>query len=295
MNIKTNTFGRQSSAGNIYVSLTTIPPRIEYLEPVLQGWAAQTIKPSKIFLTIPEYSKRFKKAYTLPSFLFKAEYKDILEVIRCEDFGPATKIIPVVQKFFNSEPDCKIIFCDDEWVFSPDTVENYLFWSDVFPDSALGLRGALLQRYRKNRGLQYNLAFNKYCLRFRKWRSFKYINGNELTEPREVQHLVGWKSCLVKPRFFTQALWDYSKAPEVCFFVDDSWISAHLFRNNVLCRIIPGTWPVPLAEMVPGEKHQDVNKTVEVTQLRATGDQIRRNKITWEYVLNSRPKWRSIF
>jgi len=273
--------------GNIYVSLTTIPPRIKYIEPVIAGWINQTIKPTKIFLNIPNYSSRYSMAYELPEFLLKNEYVGILELIHCEDFGPSTKIIPVVQRFINSEPDCMLIYGDDEWIYSPDSIENFLLWSKIFPDSALALRGGILNRYRKTRGLSYNNLLKRYRLKFHKWGGFPYINGNEISEPREVQHLAGWKSCLVKPRFFNEELWNYSAAPKACFFVDDAWISAHLFRNNVVCRVIPGTWPLRLADSLLGEDNEQANIIIEESELGRTGKQYKRNKITWEYILNS--------
>ena len=34
----------------------------------------------------------------------------------------------------------------------------------------------------------------------------------------------GFKTAAYRRKFFTEALWDYSKAPKDVFFVDDVWI-----------------------------------------------------------------------
>ena len=44
----------------IYVSLTTIPERVKYLNKSIESILKQTKKPDKIFVNIPKKYKRFK-------------------------------------------------------------------------------------------------------------------------------------------------------------------------------------------------------------------------------------------
>ena len=48
-----------------------------------------------------------------------------------------------------------------------------------------------------------------------------------LQHPTQVDILMAFASYLVRPSFFSRAIFDYTNAPDVSFFVDDVWISAH--------------------------------------------------------------------
>ena len=80
----------------IYVSISTIPPRIKNLEKSVESILNQTLKPDKIFINIPYKYRRFKEIITddqIPKF------KDIsIEVTRCEDSGPGTKLLGSLDK-----------------------------------------------------------------------------------------------------------------------------------------------------------------------------------------------------
>ena len=72
----------------IYVSISTIPPRIKNLEKSVESILNQTLKPDKIFINIPFKYRRFKEVIgdkQLPNFKDSS-----IEVTRCEDCGPGT-------------------------------------------------------------------------------------------------------------------------------------------------------------------------------------------------------------
>ena len=73
----------------IYVSLTTIPQRIKYLNKSIESLLKQSKKPDKIFINIPFKYQRFKEVVSdneIPKF-----DDSIIEITRCEDCGPGTK------------------------------------------------------------------------------------------------------------------------------------------------------------------------------------------------------------
>ena len=75
----------------IYISISTIPPRLKYLNESVNSLLKQTKKPDKIFVNIPYTYKRFKETVTdnqIPKF-----DSSIVEVTRCEDCGPGTKLL----------------------------------------------------------------------------------------------------------------------------------------------------------------------------------------------------------
>ena len=93
----------------IYISLTTIPKRLKNLKKSIDSLLNQTYKPNKIFINIPSRYKRFKETIEdkdIPRF-----DNPIVEITRCEDFGPGTKLLGSLDKF---EKNSLIIFLEDE-------------------------------------------------------------------------------------------------------------------------------------------------------------------------------------
>ena len=80
----------------IYVSISIIPQRIKNLNKSIESLLNQTRKPDKIFVNIPYKYKRFKetiKDNQIPKF-----NNSIVEVTRCEDYGPGTKLLGSLNK-----------------------------------------------------------------------------------------------------------------------------------------------------------------------------------------------------
>ena len=111
---------------------------------------------------------------------------------------------------------------DDDRIYPRDALETYLFYSGQLPDAALCFRGAAMPSTMD-------------------WDDAKMIKGKNLREPRSVAVITGCGSYLVRPRFFDQSLWDYSKAPSVAFYIDDIWISAWLSRRGVKRYVVPAS------------------------------------------------------
>ena len=108
----------------IYISLTTIPKRVKSLEKSVDSLLNQTYKPNKIFINIPKKYKRFKeiiKDEDIPKF-----DNPIIEITRCEDFGPGTKLLGSLNKF---KKNSLIILADDDHIYDDYMVEkfNYFF------------------------------------------------------------------------------------------------------------------------------------------------------------------------
>ena len=73
----------------IYISISTIPQRVKYLNKSIDSLLNQTRKPDKIFVNIPYKYKRFTEIVgdnQIPKF-----NSGIVDVTRCEDYGPGTK------------------------------------------------------------------------------------------------------------------------------------------------------------------------------------------------------------
>ena len=96
---------------NFCVTLTTIPSRLKNLEITIKSLNKQTLKPNKIFLNIPYKYKRFPESSINEKDLENIKKLENVEITRCEDFGPSTKLMGALDKIKNY--DCVIIVDDD--------------------------------------------------------------------------------------------------------------------------------------------------------------------------------------
>ena len=100
----------------IYVSISAIPQRIKNLNKTIESLLNQTHKPDKIFINIPFKYKRFSETIEenqIPKF-----DNDLVEIIRCEDSGPGTKLLGSLNKL---QKDSLLILADDDHAY-----ENYM-------------------------------------------------------------------------------------------------------------------------------------------------------------------------
>ena len=93
------------------VALTTLPSRINNINQTLLSIQKQTLKPNKVFLNLPYKFKRFPGYSFSPEQINKISKYDI-EISRCEDFGPGTKLMGSLNKMHNNF-DCVILIDDD--------------------------------------------------------------------------------------------------------------------------------------------------------------------------------------
>ena len=92
------------------VTLTTIPARLKDIGKTIETIRNQTLKPEKIFLNIPIKYYRFPNEIVDETLIEKIRSDDI-EISRCNDYGPATKLMGSIKKI--KEFDCVIIIDDD--------------------------------------------------------------------------------------------------------------------------------------------------------------------------------------
>jgi hypothetical protein len=207
----------------VIVSMSTLPDRIDGLRPTLESLLNQTWAPDEIVLAVPKFSVRQQRGYTIPNYLASIPQ---LRLLHCEnDFGPATKFIPIVQEELAAgRRTTLIVVVDDDRIYPRDSIALYLHYSAELPDAALCFRGGAIPR-----GLDW------------RWPQAKLLFGVDLQKPERVAVITGCGSYLIQPRFFDETLWDYSAAPEGAFYMDDMWISGCLDRRGVQKYVIPAS------------------------------------------------------
>ena len=115
----------------IYVSLTAIPPRIQNLNKTINSLLSQSQKPDKIFINIPFKYQRFAeivKDDQIPKF-----DSNLIEITRCEDCGPATKLLGSLNKF---EKNSLVILADDDHVYENYMIEKFFYFYSKSPNNA---------------------------------------------------------------------------------------------------------------------------------------------------------------
>ena len=115
----------------IYVSLSTIPQRIENIHHCIDSILKQTKKPDKIFINIPNKYKRFNEIIDdnqIPKFSDKR-----IEITRCDDNGPGTKLMGSLDKL---RKDSLVILVDDDHFYKDYMIEKFLHFYSRSPNNA---------------------------------------------------------------------------------------------------------------------------------------------------------------
>ena len=115
----------------IYVSISTIPQRINNLNESVKSLLNQTRKPDRIFINIPFRYKRFSETIEdnqIPKF-----DNNVVEITRCEDYGPGTKLLGSLNKL---EKNSLLILTDDDHTYEDYMIEKFFYFYSKSPNNA---------------------------------------------------------------------------------------------------------------------------------------------------------------
>lgn len=116
--------------------MTTLPDRLPYIEIIIKSILNQSRPLDAFYLHIP-YKTRKGKSYKIPEDFLKG-----LDVIinRCDkDYGPATKLIPILSK--ETDPNTYIITFDDDMYIHKDVVKLLIKGIKRHPNACLSFSG----------------------------------------------------------------------------------------------------------------------------------------------------------
>jgi Glycosyl transferase family 2 len=199
---------------DVIVTLTTIPSRIALMEPTIKSLLRQTRAPKQIIINVPDYSIREKTGYVIPAFLQNLKS---VTINRCEDKGPATKFLSVVNSSATSQ---MIIVVDDDRIYPVTLAAELVAAATANPEAAYCMSGWLVPQDLTDRPTTI-------------WSNFwltppTQLRGRRLDRPEPIDMLMGYAGYIVRPQQLDLAgLNDFSKAPPEAFYVDDVWLSAH--------------------------------------------------------------------
>jgi hypothetical protein len=213
----------------IVVSLSSIPPRFDMLEPTLTSLLSQDQPADSVILWIPRSYRRF------------SEWDGRLPVVppgvtirRCElDFGPATKVLPSLH--LCAGQNVAIAFCDDDRLYRQNWLSSMMLAMEEHPGCCIVAHGSDLPSdigrplRTAERALRAHHTKSGLLQDFADFR--RYVNRNPLRRASGYADLLhGYAGVLVRPEFFTPAV---HEIPPVLWAVDDVWLSGNLEEQGV--------------------------------------------------------------
>lgn len=204
---------RAARPERVVISLTTIPARVRSLAPVLRSLLDQDTTADRIILWLPSRSLRQNQDYPDAT---EIDVPDGIEVMDCEDLGPATKLLHSLRL----ENGALIIAVDDDVVYPRTLVSTLLSAHRDEPETAFGLRGVNLQSGTRFVDLWHVLS-----------------SGIDRIQPVDI--LFGTWGYMVPAWLCDAAIHDFSGYPEAVRWVDDVWVSGHLARLGIARKVTP--------------------------------------------------------
>lgn len=213
----------------VVVSLSSIPPRFDMLEPTLMSLLSQDRPADSVILWIPRSYRRF------------SEWDGRLPVVppgvkirRCEtDFGPATKVLPSLH--LCAGQNVAIAFCDDDRLYRENWLSSMMLAMEGHPGCCIVAHGTdlpsdvgrplrtvdrSLRAHHAKSGLMQALVDIR-----------RDLNRKPLRRASGYADLLhGYAGVLVRPEFFTPAV---HEIPPVLWAVDDVWLSGNLEEQGV--------------------------------------------------------------
>jgi GR25 family glycosyltransferase involved in LPS biosynthesis len=210
---------------NIYISLTTTPIRArspEFLR-VLDSLVAQRRKAKKVYLALPIiYKRAFAVEWETERPLFvdaiEKKYGNQIEIIDCEDNGPATKLLGLINyaaknRFLKS--NSIIVVVDDDIIYSDDLVRLHELCRDLY---------------------QCDVGIVDQTDVIESWIPLKFTGHNSFFSDNEKCNVYGWLSYSIKydqtkdlPEFFAETV---TRIPDA-FFHDDAIFSAYIAKQGL--------------------------------------------------------------
>lgn len=253
------------------VSLTTIPSRIDAMANTLKSLMLQSRAPRRIKLNLPSSSSREGAPYAVPAWLRALKS---VEIVSCDDLGPATKLLPSLQL---NPPSQLIVVVDDDRLYPPNLVADLEEAAAKDPAAAFGFSGWVAPADLIDRPT--TLYTNLFQV------PPAPVRGVRLSQPIEVDILQGMSGYAVRPSFFDlERVTDYAAAPPAARFVDDVWISAH-------CRVPKFVIPVRRSNFPP-KRHFRLHKMSSLGWINRgpAGPEARNNTIMLKYFSD---RWRA--
>ena len=134
---------------NLYIGITSIPIRLKYIHNTLNSLLNQDVKPTKIFVFLPDKSIRLKMDYNIND-IQKDKINDpdnIIEYITgVNDEGPITKFYPLLDRIPKNKNNFLVV-ADDDIVYPKSRIGDIKKYINIDSNNSYGFSG---RKYLKN-------------------------------------------------------------------------------------------------------------------------------------------------
>lgn len=217
----------------IIVTLTTIPSRLSSdkygdwgIKSCIESLQNQNYDDYEIHFNIPNFNKSTNEEYIIPDWL---NNYDKIKIFRTEDLGPATKLIPTVERL--TDPEDVIIVADDDLIYCPDMVQAHVDNQMKWKEEIIGYDG---MRSRNDDGT--------FASRFNDSRDYYFTSIHFSSKVDILQH---YKTVSYKRRYFEDDFFDFVK--EYYSWSDDLLIAGY-FASKKRDRIVETHPLIPYLE-----------------------------------------------
>jgi hypothetical protein len=198
------------------------------MRPMLDSIVAQTRKPDRIVLWLPNFCLKENTGYAIPEGMVGWMAAHGMEICSCNrDWGPATKLIPTLLS--EKDGDTAIITFDDDLAYECHAVEELVTASEKWPDDSLGFMGGA------------NLGS-----------SILFIHAEMVSahgvERQYIEMLGGYRGILYRRKMFDGSVIDELNEllKEGPFVVDDQLFGWNLKRRGINRFVIRTNYPDPV-------------------------------------------------
>jgi hypothetical protein len=223
----------------LIATLTTLPSRIAFLEPVLASILNQSHPPDEIHLQLPRHCVKEDSLYVLPDFL--SSYPQIRVFEQEKDHGPATKWLPALDHLHGEE--VLLLIMDDDCHYT----------SEMVAKLQAQYRKAPGQVYCSTGGVLKGKKIRQFTVREKPQpNALTVLTNNNYTI--DVDTVQGFSLILFDPNVISRSLIDSLKEASLTNLADDIVLSAAFEKEGIKRKqIAPYQVPQPLdhAEINP--------------------------------------------
>ena len=190
----------QVGKDDIIVSLTSFPGRIQHVWKSVECLKRQTVRPRLIVLWLSK--DQFPNSEDIPSILEEC-VDDLFEIRMVDgDIRSHKKYYYAFQEF----PDFKVITCDDDVYYHPDTIKNLVATSKLYPNCIIANTTRRLS-YDKNGNILPYLQWKEEFVSFSTFNNVQIGIGGVLYPPHCLHSLVLRRDLFMKLTPMADDLW----------------------------------------------------------------------------------------
>lgn len=187
-----------SGTEGVIVSLTSFPERIEKIWIVVECLFRQTIRPSKVVLTLSKL--QFNSEADLPKKLLEQKKRGLEILWTDDDIRSHKKYYYVMQKY----PKSIVVTVDDDFFYESTMLEKLLEFHEIYPDCVVC-----------------NLAALKVGNEYSDWKNLFFLK----VEPCSNIMQYGGSGVLYPPNCLYKDAFDKDIFLDICPLADDIWLN----------------------------------------------------------------------